>query len=876
MEIWNLNLVLPRSGFSRTDHVLWHSSNDSLKEWEYTRNLHVASDHQCMILQLKTQVFVPMEKQTSPCLRFNLRPLELPAKSKLLNQHFDLHTGEFLLSMLQHTMDLLSRATSDEQQALVDSLDQFLVTGIQASARIVLGEYEVTEVKSAPDRSSLILEESPSHAKSIQCFKRSHRRMGARKLESKTNQCPLEEATVYWTRAFTSLTPVELIRPPQPLLPGERPDRTDNPSTFFSALTNARIKKAIRKYPAFKAPGPDGISCRLLKCLLKSKTFVKVLTALFQLFAGFSITPSSWNESITLLIPKSGTLEPTLARPIALTCVLRRIFESIALATWLADKADWMALHPCQAGFRRGFSTLTHILLRHQVSKTAAGKIQIFLDFQDAYNRVDFSTLSNILHSRGCPPSTLSLLFSLSFSSPSTRLVVNHRLSPVIRRSRGLMQGSPLSCMMFNIYIDSLLHELNPASSPLRSFGFADDINVGCRNREEATQMIEIVTDWARRHHMQLNVNKCGVIGLQQGAPLFIGNVPVPQPESYKYLGIPCSASGLEWKKFIDNATTKADGLLRQLSDVGGNWSPFVKLSIYKTFVRPLTDYGLAIIPSCSDEIVNYALQKLNESHDRALQWSFGTFRASLNRRLLESMTAIAHPSRRMAELAARFSDHIGSASVENPITIQVAAMSNKLQFHKLIWRCARTHPLRQRYSREVSSIPQDLRPTFSEWLRTDRIKWIDSQTPISILSRYIRGPSCRRGASQTDACLSLDRHTQLVAVLWRRNRLFVNPTCTICMQSLNRGHLQNCPSLNNCHAFAEEKKQPLSSDELASILKAENDKLRREGISQPTFNALDFFLNERRWRSFRFWVRRVSDAVENFSYAALIARMPV
>jgi hypothetical protein len=62
-----------------------------------------------------------------------------------------------------------------------------------------------------------------------------------------------------------------------------------------------------------------------------------------------------------------------------------------------------MELHPSQAGFRRGFSTISHILLSDELSRHE-NPLSIFLDIKAAFDNVVWSKLVSLLESLDCPP----------------------------------------------------------------------------------------------------------------------------------------------------------------------------------------------------------------------------------------------------------------------------------------------------------------------------------------------------------------------------------------------------------------------------------------------------------------------------------------
>eukprot|EP00126_Sphaerothecum_destruens_P012210 Sdes_comp20987_c0_seq1m19514 len=120
--------------------------------------------------------------------------------------------------------------------------------------------------------------------------------------------------------------------------------------------------------------------------------------------------------------------------------------------------------------------------------------ISVFLDLKSAYDRVPWKGMISKLFDRGIPPQDGLLLKNLLLSPASLQLSVNRELYPErITTRRGLFQGSPLSPILFTIFIDDLAVSLNE-----NALLFADDIVLKCRNGEEASQ------NWKRKRSPKL------------------------------------------------------------------------------------------------------------------------------------------------------------------------------------------------------------------------------------------------------------------------------------------------------------------------------------------------------------------------------------
>ena len=252
----------------------------------------------------------------------------------------------------------------------------------------------------------------------------------------------------------------------------DAPAATKMPPSF----SEDDVKKEIAGQDASKACGSDGIHMRILQALLPS-SFPRILCRLFNLCLGTGTTPRAWNLTDIHLLTKdiNTPRDVNNVRPITLVGIQRKIFKRLLLVHHF-DRAGWAKLHPTQAGFRSDYSTLTNAALVYHLLATRSVKYAAFVDLEKAFDMVDHSRLAALLLDSSCPPSIYRVIRSLTFEGVQSRVLVNGKSSLLFLRTRGVLQGSPISPIFFNIYIDDLVRRLNAsANSVPRSLFYADD-----------------------------------------------------------------------------------------------------------------------------------------------------------------------------------------------------------------------------------------------------------------------------------------------------------------------------------------------------------------------------------------------------------------
>src|SRR5947207_1692979 len=299
------------------------------------------------------------------------------------------------------------------------------------------------------------------------------------------------------------------------------------------------------------------------------------------------------------LLPKSSQPPVTCdsVRPLSILPMFRRIFEALISPLFTDSERSYCKLHSAQAGFRKGYSTMTQAAICHHALSTKVVRYAVFLDFKSAYDVTSCQHVMASLRCRGMPVLLLYLIQSLMFSNGSFRLVVNGSLSDLLPRDCGLPQGSPLSPIIFDMFIDSLLYELNASFNrtiPCCLF-FADDGLLLCKSRLQVLDQLAVAARWARRNGMIYNVSKCGVLSMFPTVgekPFQLFNQPIPFVESYKYLGFPVTKDGIDFAGHIDAQIASTSSFLKFAQVQCSEWSPYTRYVIYTTFIRPKLEYG--------------------------------------------------------------------------------------------------------------------------------------------------------------------------------------------------------------------------------------------------------------------------------------------
>jgi len=712
----------------------------------------------------------------------------------------------------------------------VDRYDALLLNALSTTADSVLGMYDVLSCKKTPDVVANKLMNSPtSTLAAIRLYKRKRRRDSSKlAIQSKSlDSTPMDECVKkYITLLSSSLPPPSppSLPEPDPLLPH-----------LLAMISIANLTKLLKVYPKDKSCGMDGIHI-LLILALSGTTFYFRLSHLFGLCIQSGTVPSRWNHSLMFLLPKTKTPPITCdhVRPLSILPIFRRLFDSLILPAFTNPSLHYCKLHPSQAGFRIGYSTLTQAAICHHAIESKSIQFIIFLDFQAAYDVILSSEIMAALQSRNMPARLCSLVLSSMFNDASYNIVVNSDLSNSISRNRGLPQGSPLSPIIFNLFINSLVVELNQhnVSDIPHGLFYADDGALLAPDLATAKILLRIAERWARDHGMTYNISKCGVLCIQPGlaVQLTLNDKPIPVVDTYTYLGFPMTSNGINFLQYITNIAESTQSYLKLLEFEGQEWSPSIRWAIYCTFVRPQMEYGAPLIMAYVQKRSDVSLLDiLQKQQNRALNWVLCSSPNSPHNTTHEGILGTLPVMERFTHLRCRFQFHLDQCFYENPLRRilhnHIATLGTLLgSFHRDLlynkFKCSPEYNAAQFHTKESDSV---LLTQYLLSLRADHLRHRETHR---VLLRCISPGS--RTQRLVDKVFYAPTLFQRDFVIWRRGILFWGCKCT-CGAAWNRGHI-------HCLGYIG------LPDKLDRAF--QDEKPRRP----KNFNVIDFLLNEGQW----------------------------
>lgn len=552
-----------------------------------------------------------------------------------------------------------------------------------------------------------------------------------------------------------------------------------------------QVVAEIAQQSSEKSCGADGIHIQFLKAMEDTRV-VSWLLQLYNRCLSQGVTPRSWNRSEIYLLTKdvSKRRDANNLRPISIICIFRKVFERLLLLRFQGQ--PWAQLHPAQAGFRRGHSTYTNAAIVHALLSSKARSTVVFLDFKSAFDVVDHDRLDAKLAMKGCPTVLRPLIRSLMFVHLESRILINGMVTDWFPRSRGVLQGSPLSPWLFNLFIDDLLYEVNAGvpGFPI-CFFYADDGTVITDSKVDIHQKLRTIECWTTRNAIFLNPAKCAVLTSELGlAPLLVYGQEIPQKQSYSYLGFPVTVTGIDFHTHLEQRIQAATGRARWLGVLSDTWGPAHRLRIYKQFLAPMFEYGAPLVWAWAVDNRD-AFDQATTGFKALIAWITNT---SDSRHLMTAnLCGLSTLARRFQQLRTGYQlvlHQMPPASPLNQLIHHVNAISTLSSFACNL----RTDRDFARFQR-ISRLEPTIRTALSRFLRVDLYRIIEAESLNSHLTSLIPTRSRRvPGLFLADISFAASIEMQSMLLQYRRGLFMHNCTC-VCDAKFRRGH-ETCPSL--------------------------------------------------------------------------------
>ena len=358
------------------------------------------------------------------------------------------------------------------------------------------------------------------------------------------NQHIAEAFNVYYSNVASNL---DTALGPQTTDPLSFMQDVGVPETMFFTPVSEEDVYSITTTLNDSSAGFDGISSKLLKCLLPS--ILSHLTHAINLCIIKKVFPTVFKEAIITPVFKGGPkTQFSSYRPISVLPVISKIIETIMYRQLMTYISDHNILFELQFGFRANHSTYMPISMLHDLitdnlthNRKTAG---IFLDLARAFDTVNINILLQKLRLYGISKDAVAFLTSY-LTNRKHRVKFNGIVSGTKDITCGVPQGSVLGPLLFLIYINDL-HKVCPEAKCLL---FADDTAV-FYSAPSMTDLQNIINNsfpsivsWLHANRLSLSVHKTFYQVYSNSDSVHdlhipLGNSQLSHATTVKYLGV--------------------------------------------------------------------------------------------------------------------------------------------------------------------------------------------------------------------------------------------------------------------------------------------------------------------------------------------------
>ena len=414
----------------------------------------------------------------------------------------------------------------------------------------------------------------------------------------------------------------------------------------FQFVSVDHVQQIIRKMKTSASTGMDGISSKILKLVTEE------VSPSVSLLVNTSFSTGTFPKAfkVAKVIPifknKGKREDKSNYRPVSNLSTIGKVIEIAAniQITRFGELTGILGNH--QHGFRRGRSTtsaLVSSLIKWQHSKEKRKVTGCLLyDLSAAYDTISSEILVEKIKHYGFDQNACNWVQSFT-TGRSQAVSIGQSVSRILSLDCGLPQGSPLSCVLFLVYVGDLPSWVQVGHVQ----GYADDTIhfVEADTEEEVMKKLENeacnIFCFFASNELVANTSKTAFLmfrptknATKHKRIIKIGDSLIEESESERILGLQVHQS-LEWNDHINKVISKVNYGLATLKQLQGLMRRKALRMITEGIIMSHIRYGISVYMSGavrldSHSTQNQILDKLQKKQNDAMRLILNKKRADM------------------------------------------------------------------------------------------------------------------------------------------------------------------------------------------------------------------------------------------------------
>jgi hypothetical protein len=372
-----------------------------------------------------------------------------------------------------------------------------------------------------------------------------------------------------------------------------------------------------------------------------------ILSILFNAMLIHGHTPDDLLDSSIISIPKdrkSSLSNSNNYRGISLFNAICKIFDMLIIDLF----RDELNTSDMQFGFKGKHSTnICTAIYIETVSHFVNNNSNVYsclLDASKAFDRVNYGKLFRILIDKNLPYCIIRYIFDSYVRQRITVLWDNYKSAP-FSVSNGVKQGGVLSPILFTMYIDKLLINLQKSGIGccidniyVGALAYADDITLLCPSIRGLNKMLGICSQYASENDIIFNAKKtlCIKFGglISNYEHVIFNNVEIAWCDTVKHLGNIINVNLTN----IDDCRLKSSIFIGNVNKLISNFGivqPFILSNLFKSYCSSMYGSQLWYFNThCFNQFCIYwnkAIRRIFKLPNRTHTWILGPLMGQLH-----------------------------------------------------------------------------------------------------------------------------------------------------------------------------------------------------------------------------------------------------